>query len=238
MSTPKQAKRKKAKDKLVKYGIKVEPIMIDGVQFNAEKFMLENRFNPKWRETYEWKEYHKETQRRKVEADKRKTEMLDAGLTGVKVKNNNPDTEQEKLDHDAYLKTVRGALATMGACDALKELTIQSVPQVIWNKAKQKKKLTPEQIAEVPLSKILEMTNILMKINDTQIKATSKIVNIEDINKARKEAKIKANNEKISYGVNQFDFENMQNNIQPTDDETGEIVPPEEFKNLLSKVMN
>ena len=138
----------------------------------------------------------------------------------------------EKQEMEAYHKSVSSVLSTIGSLEAVKEMTKQQVPVPIWNKVRSKKKLTSDEITQVPLSKLLEMTNIFVKISDAQLKAISKVVDVEGINKAKKEAKEKFKSYNSQNSIQQIDFEAINNDEIVLNEENIEVINDIEEENL------
>lgn len=234
MSTKYEKKKQRQNKRLKKYGIEIEPVIIDGMRFDAEKFMMENRFNTGWRKHPHWIAYNNELKRRKALADKTKREMKEAGLD-VKIRDPEKSYAEdhfEKQEMEAYHKSVSSVLSTIGSLEAVKEMTKQQVPVPIWTKAKLKRKLTSDEVIEVPLSKLLEMTNIFVKISDAQLKAISKVVDVEGINKAKKEAKEKFKSYNSQNSIQQIDFEAINNDEIVLNEENIEVINDIEEENL------
>lgn len=225
-------KLRNARKQKEKYGIKVEPYIINGEKWDQQKFMLENCTNPNWKQHPDFLEYQRQATERRITQEKVKMEMAMEGMD-VTVRAS-PVSKEEKQEKEASDTTYTAVINSMKHLEVVKEIAKQQVPELMWQQAQKRGKLTPEQLESVSLEKLLALTKVLTEATKGQMIASAKIIDIPELNRMKKSATLKSKPQEI-------DFSKLSDvaTVQDPNDPNEEPKPAgKKISNLINKIMN
>lgn len=191
----------------------IEPMTVkyDGKEWTPKEYIRECQLlGINYKTSEEWKDYLrslKSIRQKRYKIKKRLREEAGQAAKDLPITNHpNSDHVMNSEDTEKKLraKTRRAVIETVSTMEAIKKIAKSKIDKNILDKAKKSNSLDKEEIKEIDLNTLKDITNIILMASKAQLEAASKVLDNADKNKLRKSTKQEMTKKGISIDFNQL----------------------------------